>query len=58
MTKALRWCAEVIGVATIAIAASLWWLPIGIAVVGVYLIIIANLESGGTQDARTEERNP
>ena len=41
----LRWFAEIVGIAAIALAASLWWLPLGIAVAGVYVIILAN--SGG-----------
>jgi len=41
----LRWLAEIAGVAAIAIAASLWWLPLGIAIAGVYVVILAN--SGG-----------
>jgi len=43
----LRWLAEIAGVAALAAAASLWWLPLGIAVAGVYLILVANLNIGG-----------
>jgi len=48
MTPArLRWLAEIGGVAALAVAASLWWVPAGIAVVGVYLLVAANVDSGG-----------
>jgi len=48
MTPArLRWLAEIGGVAALAVAASLWWLPLGLAVAGVYCIVIAN--SGGAE---------
>ena len=41
----IRWCAEIAGVLALAVAASLWWLPAGVAIVGFYLIVVAN--SGG-----------
>ena len=55
MTSRARWFAEIAGVVTVAIAASLWWLPLGIGVIGVYLLVIGN--TGGDNDARTEDRS-
>ena len=55
LTRVLRWLAEIAGVAAIAIAAALWWLPLGIAIVGVYLVVIGNIESGGDGNARTQD---
>lgn len=47
LTRALRWLVEIAGVLVVAFAAALWWLPLGIAVVGVYLIVVANSGSAG-----------
>jgi hypothetical protein len=41
----IRWCAEIAGVLALAVAAALWWLPLGLVVCGLYLVLIAN--SGG-----------
>lgn len=48
-----RWLCEIAGVTAIAGAAALWWLPLGIAIAGVYLVIIAN-SGGGERHASIE----
>jgi len=40
----IRWIAEISGVLLVAAAAALWIIPLGLAVIGVYLIIAANIE--------------
>ena len=44
----MRWVAEVGGVLLLAGAAALWWLPLGVAVLGIYLVVTAN--TGGGDD--------
>ncbi len=40
--SALEWIAEIAGVGAIAVAASMWLLPLGIVIAGIYLIWLAN----------------
>lgn len=55
--RQIRWAFEILGVLTVAIAASLWWLPLGIGVVGVYLLTVANVgfSEGGTDDDSAQD---
>lgn len=55
MTRALRWCAEIAGVAALAFGAWWWWEPLAFGVVGVYLVVIANIGSGGSDNAGTQD---
>jgi hypothetical protein len=52
----IRWAAEIAGVLALAVAAALWWVPLGIAICGVYLIIVAQV--GGDENDSTEDRRP
>lgn len=36
-----KWAAEIAGVAAVAVAAGMWIMPLGIAIVGVYLLIVS-----------------
>lgn len=47
----VRWAMEIVGVGCVAVAAAMWIVPLGIVVIGSYLIIAANME--GDSDAST-----
>lgn len=42
-----RWAIEVAGVLLLALAASMWITPLGIAVVGAYLVVLSSADDDG-----------
>jgi hypothetical protein len=44
--RAVAWCAEIVGVVAVCVAASMWVLPLGVAIAGVYVVIVANQGDG------------
>lgn len=44
MSTYLRWAAEAVGALLIAGAAATVWWPLGLAVLGVYLVVAANVD--------------
>lgn len=54
MTPLQRFLAELAGVAALAIAGALWWLPLFFVVIGVYLVMLGNSTSNNSGNSGTD----